>query len=943
MNEYLPAPRNVDWDGDGTVGPDDEWIELYNRENFDVDLGGWQLDDVADGGTSPYTIPPDTLIPARGVRVFFQRETGIVLNNAGDTVRLIRPDGVVVESHSYTNADYDASFAKTVDGGDTWTTAYPPSPGHLNASIVVLPTPTSSSTPVQPGAVVINEVVTDPQQDWSDSAAGNGIPFDAIPGNGRVSSSDEWIELLNVTECPLDLTGWSLVMIDTSPAIQVLGEGSAVLRFSDGGSLTDFRPGERLVIGNPKGALNNDVYIELRDAAGRRVDDVEIGDDPERDGSDGAPQVGQNGNASTIYNEAVARVPDGVDTDDDGADFAKGRATIGASNGFPVTGRQVYLPALNVLADGGYCQSFLDIQNVGREITKAVVLFWSAPSACPPQCAGPIDVVCSGLLRPGGTWRMSLPRGPSDAVSAAVFSAFAQPHPKFEGGADLFADALCESLVERVVRDCDRYRQFKRAFDRQGKWDPGRGNPDFDFGAFPGEPLAVQVTRQCVTDTGVPARASYAGLTGSELGRFDTQFGGFAFYVPLVYGDARGLNTFLYIQNADVECTSVELWFRAQDQCQRAIVCQIPSLAPGESHIFDVSSCVTPGFVGNAWIRTSVRTSVVVDTVGDGILMSSQAKPATQATTRSREAPNPTACGPTRDVNALAIGSPVNYGPLVFREFQGWDTVMQVQNLSPTLNARVKVYFLGNSGDIITSVVDWICPQGSQTFFLSAISGLPGDFTGQVRVESQEWFTPGGSVVAPPNIVATAQLIRYSDPTRTHPLEAMAYALFSEQQAFDWQLGPTGQVPGPGAVGRIAIPELRWSAGDSGFVSEIALQNVVPVPGFTDVALLLYDQNGLLDLLCETLGPGEAEFISLDAWGYLNPGFQGSAVVSAVFWEHPAPASGRNLVGLAAVKIERRRTVQLADGLGDEATASRGVPMLEPFFDAGDLPEITCP
>jgi hypothetical protein len=952
LNEYLPAPRNVDWDGDGVASPDDEWIELYNRENTSVDLGGWQLDDVADGGTSPYPIPPDTVIPARGVRVFFKKETGIALNNAGDTVRLIRPDGVVAETHSYTNANYDESYAKTVDGGNEWTTTDSPSPGSLNGestptpAITLTPTPaptaTATPTPVEPGAVLINEVVTDPQQDWNDSTGGNGIPFDTTPGNGTVSSSDEWIELLNVTECSLDLTGWSLVMSDTSPATQVLGEGNAVLRFSNGGSLTDFRPGERLVIGNPKGALNNDVYIELRDATGRRVDDVEIGDDPEHDGPDGAPQFGQDGNATTAYNEAVARVPDGVDTDDDIADFTKGWATIGAHNGWPVAGRQVHLPILNVLANGDLCQSSLDIQNVGREVTKAVVLFWAAPGACPPQCAGPVAVVCSGLLRPGAAWHVPAPQVPATAMSATVFSAFAQPHPAFEEGAELFADALCQALAKRVVGDCDRYRRFKRAFDQQREWDPGRGYPDFDFGAFPGEPLAVQVTRQCTTETGIRALASYAGLTGLELGQFDAQFGGFAFYAPLVYGAARGLNTFLYVQNAGVECTSVELWFRAQERCRRATVCQILSLAPGETYAFDVNSCVPPGFVGSVWVRTSERAAIAVDTVGDGVLMTWQAQPAGTGA-RPSVPPGSAGCSPAKDDSASTFGSQVNYGPLIYREFQGWDTTIQVQNLSATTNARVKVYFLDRAGSIITSVVDWICPRGSQTFFLPVINNLPGNFVGQVRVESQEWFAPSGSAVAPSNIVAVTQLIRYGDPARTRPLEAMAYVLFPEQQAFDWQHGPIGQVLGLGAVGRIAVPGLRWRAGDLGLVSEIALQNVVPAPGFTDAALFFYDQNGLLDLLCETLNAGQVESISLDAWGYVNPGFRGSVVISAVFWEHPVLGSGRNLVGLAAVKIERRRTVQPGAGTGDEATATRGVPVVEPGFQARNLPQVRCP
>ena len=70
--------------------------------------------------------------------------------------------------------------------------------------------------------------------------------------------------------------------------------------------------------------------------------------------------------------------------------------------------------------------------------------------------------------------------------------------------------------------------------------------------------------------------------------------------------------------------------------------------------------------------------------------------------------------------------------------------------MSGVTAAKVKVYFLDRSGDIITTLVDWVCPRGSQTFFLPVIFDLPGNWVGSVRVESQEWFTPGNPLVLPP-------------------------------------------------------------------------------------------------------------------------------------------------------------------------------------------------
>ncbi|QLQ08848.1 MAG: lamin tail domain-containing protein [Anaerolineae bacterium] len=58
-----------------------------------VDLGGWRLDDVAGGGSAPYTIAPGAILPAHGFRVFFRSQTHVALNNSGDDVRLLAPTG----------------------------------------------------------------------------------------------------------------------------------------------------------------------------------------------------------------------------------------------------------------------------------------------------------------------------------------------------------------------------------------------------------------------------------------------------------------------------------------------------------------------------------------------------------------------------------------------------------------------------------------------------------------------------------------------------------------------------------------------------------------------------------------------------------------------------------------------------------------------------------
>jgi hypothetical protein len=328
--------------------------------------------------------------------------------------------------------------------------------------------------------------------------------------------------------------------------------------------------------------------------------------------------------------------------------------------------------------------------------------------------------------------------------------------------------------------------------------------------------------------------------------------------------------------------------------------------------------------------------AIVVDHIGHDVLMSYRGVPAQLQYSFNGEP-------------FFASGSQVAFGPLLYSEYQGWDSGIQVQNLSSHVSAKVKVYFFDRSGGIVTTIVDWICPRGSQTFFLPMIANLPGNWVGHVRVESQEWWVPEGSIVSPPDIQAVAHLIKYSDVVRTTALQAIAYNLFVEQQSYDWQLGPPADLPCPGAgcVGLIGIPSFIKDRNNTGITTELAIANVVPKPGFTDFAVYIYDQNGLVDFVCEKLSERQVEYVNLDVWGFLSPGFKGSAIISAVYWEHDVFDSWgrfvRNLVGLTAVTVERSGTVLGEEIPGDESAGSEGFPVLDTGFEFAGPHAPRCP
>ncbi len=197
-----------------------------------------------------------------------------------------------------------------------------------------------------PGARVrINEICISPVQDWDDSTTTGGDPFDPVPGPGSASFADEWIELLYAGGHKANLTGYRLVLfrgptlLQASRAEIVLGPATArVFGKRKDTTLASVSKGDRIVVGDPPGAIPTSVVIELRDPTGALIDSVEIGGnlastDRGGDGvNTGAPGPGEDGRSTGLADEVVARVPDGADTNVAVTDFEHRAATLGAPN-----------------------------------------------------------------------------------------------------------------------------------------------------------------------------------------------------------------------------------------------------------------------------------------------------------------------------------------------------------------------------------------------------------------------------------------------------------------------------------------------------------------------------------------------------------------------------------------------------------------------------------
>jgi hypothetical protein len=134
INEFVPRPGH-DWNNDGVINTGDEYIELLNHGVIDVNLSGYSLDDEVNIGSNPYHLPAITLKPGER-HVFYGSETGLLLSDGGDGVRLLKPNGQLGDAYNYFVVRFpDQSYCRLPDNGglDDWNQNCFPTPGLQNS------------------------------------------------------------------------------------------------------------------------------------------------------------------------------------------------------------------------------------------------------------------------------------------------------------------------------------------------------------------------------------------------------------------------------------------------------------------------------------------------------------------------------------------------------------------------------------------------------------------------------------------------------------------------------------------------------------------------------------------------------------------------------------------------------------------------------------------
>jgi len=223
FSEALPNPEGVD--------STEEWIELYNPFDENLELTGLKLDD-QEGGSSPYALTGT--ISANDYLIISVEDSGLSLNNSTDEVRLLLED-TELWAIPYADVEEGLSYA-LVDGAYQWTT---PTPGSLNVST------SSEDNGDLSEEIELTEVQPNPEGPDQDN---------------------EWIEITNGGDGTVDLGNWT---IDDGP------NGSDPYVIPSG---TIIEPGETIVFDRPTTgvALNNShEAVELRDYTGAIIDQID--------------------------------------------------------------------------------------------------------------------------------------------------------------------------------------------------------------------------------------------------------------------------------------------------------------------------------------------------------------------------------------------------------------------------------------------------------------------------------------------------------------------------------------------------------------------------------------------------------------------------------------------------------------------------------------------
>ena len=290
--------------GQGRDEPAFEWFELTNATDAALNLSGWSIaDNTATDPLGGLVIPPRSAIvvgvstradPAVIIAIVDGR-IGNGLANAGDQLRLINPEGEVVNAISWGNDRSHTSVKSPTEdesihraSPNSEPVLGPPSPGTPPPSPAMSSLSAEPASPAAAGDTPASSSATaDSDRDATDDQAQSPAEHQAAPAQAMLRITEilpaplpgeaEWVEIHNPTDQPIDLSGWTIGDAERRTALS--GAIAPHSRFVIATQQLDVGAADLIVdrIGN---GLNNDAdTITLHDPSGELRFTISYGTD----------------------------------------------------------------------------------------------------------------------------------------------------------------------------------------------------------------------------------------------------------------------------------------------------------------------------------------------------------------------------------------------------------------------------------------------------------------------------------------------------------------------------------------------------------------------------------------------------------------------------------------------------------------------------------------
>lgn len=377
-------------------------------------------------------------------------------------------------------------------------------------------------------------------------------------------------------------------------------------------------------------------------------------------------------------------------------------------------GKRIQIPIIE--KEGGW-KTWGQVQNAGDEDTGVIVFFWGEYSGlCPSNNPGPNYHACWHLPE-NGVWTL---RGaiPQDAKSALIYSV----------------------AYTQYATACDEAKEVVGAPSKWSSWEGRYGGT--------GEDLVVAVHRQGPNDFGTPVAGMYMGISENMEGEGPV----YEYFAPYVMKNYNGLDTVMSIQNSGQECVQFSIYYREQTSssfCQPKFVQLVETLAPGEAIRLRVPEVKQLGgikgsYLGSAYISSSQPLGIIIDTT-------SFDDPELPSGPYDKDRNRGMLFSHRGTTYPSAVPDTELYADLLFREWSGWSSSIQVQNMGKTSQPTfVAVDFVDSSGDTVYYLADWVCHGGAQTFYLPAIYDLGFNYLGAAEIHSLKQIGFPGEIPGQP-------------------------------------------------------------------------------------------------------------------------------------------------------------------------------------------------